>query len=253
VNLALRAKPAPAPTALKSQPGIGLLNEKPLHASLKAWCSVDGDRFEVAVDGFVVDIVRGDCLVEIQTASFGAIKKKLARLLTTHRVRLIHPVATEKWIVQRDGRRPPTRRKSPKRGRVEDVFRELVSIPHLLTHRNLVVEVLLIREEEARRRARRRWRGPGWAVEERRLLEVVERRVFESSSDWRALLPPGLDSFTAAELAGALKIRRDLAQKIAYVLRHASIVDFSGKRGRSYLYSVPDPNRLTPSDAGRSA
>jgi hypothetical protein len=105
-----------APSRAKLLPtasGIGLLNEKPLHASLKAWCALDGDRFEVAVDGFVVDIVRGDLLVEIQTASFGAMKKKLACLLATHRVRLIHPVAAEKWIVQRDGRRPPTRRKSP--------------------------------------------------------------------------------------------------------------------------------------------
>ena len=38
--------------------GIGLLNEKPLHASLKQWYARPGDRFEVPVDGFVIDIVR---------------------------------------------------------------------------------------------------------------------------------------------------------------------------------------------------
>ena len=49
--------------------GVGLLNEKPLHASLKAWYAQPGDRFEVNVDGSVIDIVRGELLVEIQTRS----------------------------------------------------------------------------------------------------------------------------------------------------------------------------------------
>jgi hypothetical protein len=57
--------------------GIGLLNEKPLHASLKEWYAQPGDRFEVPVDGFVIDIVRDDLLLEIQTGSFGSIKSKI--------------------------------------------------------------------------------------------------------------------------------------------------------------------------------
>ena len=55
---------------------IGLLNEKPLHASLKEWYAQPGDRFEVAVDGFVIDIVRDDLLLEIQTGNFASIKSK---------------------------------------------------------------------------------------------------------------------------------------------------------------------------------
>ena len=38
---------------------------KPLHASLKAWYAEAGDRFEVAVDGYVIDLVRDDLLIEI--------------------------------------------------------------------------------------------------------------------------------------------------------------------------------------------
>jgi hypothetical protein len=48
-------------------PGIGQLNEKALHASLKQWYARPGDRFEVAVGGFVIDIVRAELLIEIQT------------------------------------------------------------------------------------------------------------------------------------------------------------------------------------------
>ena len=35
-------------------PHIGLLNEKPLHASLKAWCLQPGDRVEAKVDALLI-------------------------------------------------------------------------------------------------------------------------------------------------------------------------------------------------------
>jgi hypothetical protein len=81
--------------------GIGLLNEKALHASLKEWYALPGDRFEVPVDGFVIDIVRDDLLIEIQTRNFSAIKSKLTALVHSHRVRLIYPIVQEKWILDR--------------------------------------------------------------------------------------------------------------------------------------------------------
>jgi hypothetical protein len=83
---------------------IGLLNEKPLHAALKAWCARAGDRMEVGVDGYVIDIVRGDLLLEIQTRNLAAIKAKLTNLVRGHRVRLIYPIAQEKWIVKSAGK-----------------------------------------------------------------------------------------------------------------------------------------------------
>ena len=99
---------------------IGTLNEKPLHAALKTWYARPGDRFEVSLDGFVVDIVRGDLLVEVQTRSFSAIKRKLYQLVPHHPVRLVYPIAREKWIVKlaADGETTSSR-KSPKRGSLE--------------------------------------------------------------------------------------------------------------------------------------
>src|SRR5262245_17131762 len=132
---------------------IGLLNENPLHASLKQWCGQPGDQFEVTVDAFVIDIVRDGLLLEIQTGHLASIKSKLTELVRTHRTRLIYPIAQEKWIVKRakDNSGGVTRRKSPRRGRVEDLFWEMVSVPHLLGNSNFSLEVLLIREEEVRR------------------------------------------------------------------------------------------------------
>ena len=67
-------------------PEIGTLNEKPLHAALKDWYAQPGDQFEVSVDGFVVDLVRGDLLVEVQTGNFAAIKRKVKALVKLYNV-----------------------------------------------------------------------------------------------------------------------------------------------------------------------
>ena len=222
-------------------PGIGLLNEKPLHASLNQWYARPGDQFEVTVDGFVIDIVRDDLLIEIQTGNFASIKSKLTKLARYHRVRLVYPIVQEKWIVRsatRNGK-GAIRRKSPKRGRMEDLFWELVSIPQLLLNPNFSLEVLMIRGEEVRRYEAKRKLRRGWLIEGRRLLEVLDQRSFGQSADWLRFLPDGLELFTTSDLATQMNMRRELAQKIAYCLREARMIELIGKRGRSNLYRVP--------------
>jgi hypothetical protein len=232
---------------------IGLLNEKELHASLKQWYARPGDRFEVPVDGFVIDIVRDDLLIEIQTRNFSAIKSKLTRLTHTHRVRLIYPLVQEKWIVRSATKKRggATRRKSPKRGRWEDLFAELVSIPHLLSNPNFSLEVLMINEEEMRRYdGRRGWRRRGWVIEGRRLLEVKEQRLFGASADWLPFLPNGFESFTTKDIATGANTGRDLAQKMAYCLRHGMMIELIGKQGRSNLYRIAGQHEFVHDDSG---
>ena len=223
-------------------PIIGSLNEKPLHATLKSWYAGPDAQFEVPVDGFVIDIVQGDLLVEIQTRSFAAMKRKLMALTSCHPVRLVYPVAQEKWIIKlaEDEQSHLSRRKSPKRGSVENLFDELVSFPKLITNPNFSIEVLLILEEELRRNVgRRAWRRRGWATHERRLLEVVGQFRFESPADFEALLPDGLPApFTTADLASALAKPRRLAQKMAYCLREMGVITAVGKQGRSITYAL---------------
>jgi hypothetical protein len=221
-------------------PGIGQLNEQPLHAALKAWYARPGDRQEATVDGYVIDVVRGDLLVEIQTGNFAGIKTKVKALVARHPLRLVYPIARERWIVKlpRDGRGAPSRRKSPKRGRVEELFRELVSFPELLAEPNFALEVLFVREEEVRRYdGRRRWRRRGWVTQERRLLDVLERRRFERPADLEPLLAAEMPApFTTRDLAQSLGQPRWLAQKMAYCLRKAGVIAATGRRGRSVLY-----------------
>jgi hypothetical protein len=220
---------------------IGTLNEKPLHAALKVWYARPGDRFEVPIDGFIVDVARGDLLIEIQTGNFAAIKRKLATLTAEYPVRLVHPIAREKWIIRlaEDGHSRFSRRKSPKRGGVEHVFEELVHIPKLLSSPNFSLDVLLIQEEEVRRYdGRRAWRRRGWVTHERRLLEVVYQRLFETVADVALLVPTTLpDPFTTADLAAAVGRRRRLARKMAYCLREMGALAPVGKQGNAILYT----------------
>jgi len=212
---------------------IGTLNEGSLHASIKELLAQPGDRFEVPLSGFVVDIVRptadGDELIEIQTGSFGALGKKLDRLLGDHQIRIVHPIAIETWITG-TGKRP---RRSPRRGSILDVFAELTSLPTLLDHPNLVLEVLLIDEEQLREPGRRGERR----VMDRRLRQVRGTRRFEAVSELLELLPATLAaSWTTADLAVAAPTSRRTAQAMAYVLRANELVveESRDRSGRHY-------------------
>ena len=225
---------------------IGTLNEKPLHAALKQWYARPDDRVEVSVDGFTVDIVRSGLLIEIQTRHLGALKRKLLKLVEDHPLRLVHPIAAEKWItrVGEDGE-TIGRRRSPRRGAVEHVFAELVSFPGLLGHPNFTLEVLLIREEEIRHRdedgGRCNWRRRGWVTQERRLLEVLSSHVLSGPADAAAFLPAALPQpFTTRELAIASGQPLWLSQKTAYCLRGMGVLTVVGKRGRSTLFERSD-------------
>jgi len=218
-----------------------LLNEQPLHAALKTWYAERGARFEVQVGGFVVDIVQGSLLVEIQTGHFAGVKEKVRALVRDHHLRLVYPIALEKWLLKLPQKRAgeTRRRKSPRRGRVEEVFKELVSFPELMCSANFSLEVLLIQEEEVRRRdPARRWRNRGWVTVERRLLDVVGRHLFQQPEDMAAILPPDLPQrFTTADLAQAMHGPRWLAQKAAYCLRRMGAIVEVGTQGRSKLYA----------------
>ena len=218
---------------------IGMLGEKSLHAHLKLWCAQPGDRFEIVVDDFIIDLVRDEMLIEIQTRNFSAMRRKLERLLPHYQLHLIHPIAREKWIVRETGDGQfIQRRKSPKRGRIEDVFRELVRIPDFLTHPNLTLQVIFTQEEEIwRDDGKGSWRRKRWSIHDRRLLAVVDSVIFANPIDYLSLLPASLPQpFTTRELATVLKLRLNLAQKMSYTLRKAGLLEMVGKQGNSLLY-----------------
>lgn len=223
-----------------TDPHIGTLNEGSLHAALKAEFARPGDRFEQRLDGFVIDIVRpgptGDSLIEIQTGAFRAMGRKLDRLLGEYPIHLVHPIATGTWIV-REGQRD---RKSPKRGSLYGLFDELVSLPTILDHPHLTLEIVLSEQEAVRVPDPRARRGRGgWRTVDRRLRRIVERRVFERSTDLVALLPEDLPPvWTTADLADGASIPRRQAQAMAYCLRANELIADLGRHRDGVHYRI---------------
>lgn len=228
--------------------GFTTFREGSLHAALKARyaASMVGARIEADVDGFVVDVVGRHELVEIQTASFASARRKLERLVATHRVVLVHPIPIEKWLVRVDtGGAVLSRRRSPRHGLALDLFDELVHIPALVAHPNFRVELALTCEEEIRGpipdgatyRFARRWRRV-----DRRLLSVIETRRIDTPADLARLLPDGLpEPFTTADVVVATRRSRQLAMRTVYCLERSGAIARQPRRGRFVAYGrVPE-------------
>jgi len=217
------------------------MGEKNLHLALKKWYSRPDDLLEAHIDGHNIDILRGDQVIEIQTANFSAIKPKLKFFLNRYSVHLVHPISEKKWIVRIDSKNKTllSRRKSPRKGRVEDIFFELVYIPLLMKNPNFSLEVLLINSEEILvNDGLGSWRRNRWSIHDRKLLNVIEQFVFSDPTDFLQFLPTTLsEEFTAKDLARELKLHQRIAQKMTYCLRLLDVIKIVGKRKRATLYS----------------
>jgi hypothetical protein len=198
------------------------------------------------VDGFHIDIVRRKVLIEIQTSNFSSQKRKLNTLVERHPVRLVFPIAQEKWIIRlgSDGTTLVGKRKSPKRGNIYHLFKELVSLPRMIENKKFSLEVLLTREEEIRRDdGQGSWRREGWSICDHRLIEVVRKRLFKKPADFFKLVPRNLpEPFTTRDLATGITQPHWLAQKMAYCLRNMGLIHLVGKNGNALLYAITDKN-----------
>ncbi|OAI53288.1 hypothetical protein AYO47_05140 [Planctomyces sp. SCGC AG-212-M04] len=217
--------------------------ESSLHRQLKELYGGSPAECEVTVQGFRIDAVAGGRLVEIQRASLGAIRDKIATLVESHRVTLVKPIAARTLIVRRQSARGEvtSQRYSPLKRGLFHLFEELVHFGRVFPHPRLELEVVLMEQEERRiARVRRRFNGPDYRVEDRLLLGVVSRHRFQTAADLAALLPATLPSpFHTQDLAEAAAIPRWLAQKMTYCLARCGAIEIVGKFGRSVLYEAP--------------
>jgi hypothetical protein len=178
--------------------------------------------------------------------------KKLDHLLAEHRVLIVHPIAVETYLF-----RPSTgakARRSPKKRDLYCLFDELVSMPTVLDHPNLGVEVVLAEVENVQEEdpSMRRNRG-GWRTVDRRLRSIRARHRFARVADLAALIPPGLPArFTTADLAEAAGTPRDRAQKMAYCLRANGLFEplERSRAGVIYRDATTEPANGRPGPGG---
>ena len=215
------------------------MNEFSLHSEIKKVYSLPGDQFEVKLGNYIVDILRENLVIEVQTKNFSALKEKLQTLTEKHHVRLVYPLPEKKWItlVTKDHVVLNTR-KSPRKGKLTDLFRELVMIPHMIGVETFSLEVLLIDEEEVRcGDGKGSWRRRGVSIKEKKLLKVNDRILFQNKADYLKILPQELnEAFTNRELAKLAKVSVKTAQQITYCLRKGGVVRLAGKNGRALIF-----------------
>jgi hypothetical protein len=246
-----RAKPASPPgkarcIARKAAPH-GM--ETSLHRELKRLYAGDAAQVEVPLLGYRIDAVADGVLVEIQHGSLGAIRDKVARLLSGHDVLVVKPIVATRRLIKRAAIDGPVvdRRLSPKRGRLLDLFDELVHFTRVFPHRRLTLETPLVDVEEWRypgHGRRRRWRQRDHQVQDQKLLAVREVVRFQTIDDLWRLLPGDLPGpFHTGHLAAALEVDRGFAQRIAYCLRQTGAARSVAKAGNALLYERVEGTR----------
>ena len=216
--------------------------ESSLHLQLKDFYHQPGDKIEYHLNKFIIDIVRKNFLIEIQTKNFFAIKKKLETLIKTYKVLLVYPIIQDKWILKLDINSKKLIKKtlSPKHCNYFNIFEELVRIPHLISEPNLMIEALIIQAEEMWVNDNKgSWRRRGWSIKDRRLVKILETRLFSNPNQFLSLLPSDLETpFTNSDLSKAINEPQRLASMMTYCLRKMNLIKIIGKKNRSNLFDL---------------
>jgi hypothetical protein len=219
--------------------------ETSLHRDLKRHYAGAGARTEVVVDRYRIDAVVGRRLIEIQHGSLAAIRTKIGWLVERHSVLVVKPIVASKLIIKHatDGGPVVSQRTSPKRGKLLDIFDELVYFTRVFPHPRLTLEIVLVEIEEFRypgHGRRRRWRRDDHVVADQRLVKIGASLRLRASRDLLKLLPAALpQEFHTNHLAEHLTINRAAAQRVAYCLREMQAVKTIGKQRNAVLYRLP--------------
>lgn len=232
-----------AATAQLLESGIGTLNERTLHSTLKFWLQPNAAYHEVPIAGCVADIFDGERVIEVQTGGLFPLKKKLTTLLAHVPVTVVVALPREKWLCWIDpetgGRTAP--RRSPKRGKIADVLPELCFVWEFwkagATAFPLTVQVLLLDMEESRLL-------DGWGQGGKRGSHRVDRLplavagecLLESLADVAALLRELPAPFTRKDVTKWIGKRGVALSRTLRFLETAELVRRAGKQGNTILF-----------------
>lgn len=230
--------------AKRERYGIGTLQEKTVHGILKDYYAPDKDMQEIPVNGFVADIFTGSRIIEIQTANFDKIRRKLDSFLPEYPVTIVYPIPRCKWIswIDEASGECSSKRKSPVKGSVYRAFYELYKIKNYLGHKNLSLCFPLLDIEEYRLlNGWSRDKKKGSSRYDRIPVSFAEEICFERVEDYMQLVPYGLkEPFTVEEFATAVKEKKQIIRTVIHILHYLQIVERCENRGRAYTYRVKD-------------
>lgn len=224
--------------------GIGTLGEKTLHAVLKNYYEPYGDNQEIKVGSFVADIVGENGIIEIQTANFGKLIKKLDVFLEYCDVTVVYPMAAVKYLSWLD---PATgeltqRRKSPKRLTMYDCARELYVIRYALDNPRFHLRLCMLELEEIRfLNGKRSRRDPkkGSTRCDRIPVSLIEEISFDCVDDYRQFIPEGLKGeFSCKDFARLANTDTGTARRVINMLVYLNIAKLARKEGNRYIFDI---------------
>lgn len=224
----------------RTRSGIGTLGEKTLHAILKYYYEPYPDSHEIKIGNFVADIVGESGIIEIQTANFDKLRKKLESFLAVATVTVVYPIASTKYLIwlDQDTGETTKKRKSPKIGTPYQVFFELYKIKNLIKHENFKLLIAMLDITEYR--YLNGWsenRKKGSSRYERIPTDIIDEVYINNVRDFNKLIPKDLPvEFTAKDfkLASGLSIKN--ARTALNILNYVEAVERVGKKGNAFVY-----------------
>ena len=207
--------------ARKNLYGIGMQKERTVHSVLKFYLEPDSEQHEIPIGSFIADIYHRDPpeVLEIQTANFGNLRKKLDAFLQEMPVTVIYPIPWHKWVYWSD----------PETGEVSSY----------LCHPRLSFWPVLLDVKEYRIL-------DGWSQDKKRGAHRIDRiptqigpsALIRTPQDLVRLLPPLPHPFTAKDFLHATHFSPRASSYALSALRSAGSVTQCGTEGRSFLYQT---------------
>ncbi len=230
---------------IEKNSSIGTESELHVHATLKYYLQPDLLMHEVKRCGFICDAVTDCGVIEIQTASFGSLKRKLEKLLDENIFTVVYPVVKSKIIVTADSETGEvTERKSPKKSDFYSVFRELCKISEYVKHKNFRLKVITLGVKEYRVRFpekipsknRRTW-AKNYIKTARIPTELFEETDINSLEEYKSFIPEGVgETFFSSDVAKCAKIKRSEACALLKFLNDVGLVERTERSRAGYLY-----------------
>lgn len=250
--------------------GINVYGEKRMHTVLKHFYCPDPACHEIkpaacgqtkeqtpalprrVTDRLVADVLtREGEIIEIQTGSLRPLTQKIHYYLcaTDYRVTVVHPVVATRWLrwMDPDSGEVSARRRSPRRGQLLDVARELYYIAPFLAEPRFCLRVPLLEAEEIR--LKNGWSRDGKRGSERYSyvpLSLLGEAVLDSPQQYADCFLPSEEQlpspFTAAEYARASGIRGRATYGLLQILCDLCYLTPAARRGRAGTWERLNPD-----------
>lgn len=233
------------------------LNESQLHHAIKIlYQELYEAETEIEQDGFVYDLITKEGnIIEIQTKNLSKLLPKIKKTIENgHQIKIVYPIPLTTYIEIKDQEGTIiSKRKSPKKGCIYDIFRELTKLYTVIQNPNFKIEVLEIEMIEERIRTtepvqstngRRRFKR-NWIKNDKKLVSIINKRYFNSNQDYIDLLPKMNNIFCAKDLKNAIqeidtipKNSKIDAHLILWVLSHAKIIEQTKIINKTKYYKI---------------